>query len=87
MLEPPSFAASLHVWLPASELEAERIAARAWRQGVVLTPPMALIVDGALISGLRLCLNATPDLAALERGLRVVASAMSDDSPVQAALV
>ena len=78
-LERPSFDAGLHAWLPASELEAERIAARALRQGVMLTSPSALIIDGTQIAGLRLCLNATPDRASLERGLRIVAAAMTPD--------
>lgn len=78
-LETPSHAASLHAWMPATELEAERIAVRAWRQGVMLTPPAALVVDGAHIAGLRLCLNATPDRASLERGLRIVAASMAPD--------
>ncbi len=79
VLETPSHAGSLHVWLPTTELEAERITVRASRQGVMLTPPAALVVDGAHIAGLRLCLNATPERASLERGLRIVSASMAPD--------
>src|SRR3546814_6319756 len=47
-----------HLWLPMSELDAERLAARALRANVALTPPSAPIVDNALISGVRLCMGA-----------------------------
>jgi hypothetical protein len=77
-LEQPSFSTSLHAWMPASELEAERIFNRAWRQGVRLTPPSAPVIDGAHGAGLRLCLNAPPDRSALERALHVVAEATAE---------
>lgn len=73
-----------HLWLPMSELEAERAAGRALRAGVEVTPPSAPVVDASLVSGLRLCLAAAGDLPTLERGLRVVMHALSpeaDDSP------
>jgi DNA-binding transcriptional MocR family regulator len=82
-LERPSFPASLHAWLPAGELEAERIAGRARDQGVTLTPPSALLVDGAHVSGLRLCLNAPPDRRELERALHGVAAALTQDGTRQ----
>ncbi len=66
-----------HLWLAMGELEAERAAGRAMRGGVEVTPPSAPIVDPSLISGLRLCLGAAPDLAALERGLHVVAASLA----------
>jgi len=83
-VERPSFPTSLHVWMPLSELDAERTAGRALRRGVALTPPAALIVAGEHVCGLRLCLSAPRDMASLERGLRGVAAAMTaagDDSP------
>lgn len=77
-LAPPSFDTSLHAWLPMPELRAERLANGALRRGVVLTPPTSFVVDGALESGLRLCLNAVP-MADLERALVLVRSALADE--------
>ena len=77
-VERPAAGASLHVWLPMSEIAAERVAARALRAGVEVTPPSAMILDGAMISGLRVCLGGAPDHAQLERGLRVVSAALDD---------
>ena len=79
VLETPSFPASLHVWLPLTELDAERIAGRALRHGVALTPPSAMLVAGEHVAGLRLCLCTPPDLPTLDRALRVVASVMTTD--------
>ena len=81
-MERPAAAASLHAWLPMSEIAAERVATRALRTGVKVTPPGAMILDGAAVSGLRLCLGAVGDRAALERGLRRVKAALDgDDAP------
>lgn len=77
-IEGPHVPIAPHVWLPMSDLEAERVAGRALRQGVAVTPPAAPIVDASEISGLRLCLGAPPDSATLERGLRIVQRALSD---------
>jgi DNA-binding transcriptional MocR family regulator len=68
-----------HLWLPLSELEAERLAARALRGGVELTPPAAPIVDGSLIAGVRLCIGATPARDDLERALGLVATALTTE--------
>lgn len=78
-LEPPAFPTSLHVWLPMGELAAERVAARAQRRGVALTPPAAMLVAPEQESGLRLCLNAQPDPATIERALRAVAESFAPD--------
>ncbi|MGN6030211.1 MAG: PLP-dependent aminotransferase family protein, partial [Thermomicrobiales bacterium] len=77
-IEVPSFPSSLHAWMPMPELQAERVLNGALRRGVILTPPSSFIVDGGLVSGLRLCLNAVsrPDL---ERALRGVRSALADE--------
>jgi len=75
---PPSFPTSLHAWLPMGELEAERLANRVMRRGVILTPPASFIVDGDLESGLRLCLNAV-SRPALERALVILRGALADD--------
>jgi len=77
VIETPASAFSPHVWLPMSELDAERLAGRALRGGVEVTPPAAPIVAPGLTTGVRLCLGATADRAELERGLRVVAAALS----------
>ncbi len=77
-VERPAAGASLHVWLPMSEIAAERVAARALRAGVEVTPPGAMILDGAMISGLRLCLGGALDRATLEQGLRTVQTALRD---------
>jgi DNA-binding transcriptional MocR family regulator len=76
--ERPAASASLHVWLPMSEIAAERVAARALRAGVEVTPPSAMILDGSMISGLRLCLGGAPDRVTLERGLSAVNAALAD---------
>ncbi|MBQ1543964.1 GntR family transcriptional regulator [Caulobacter sp. CCUG 60055] len=86
-LEPAASSASLHLWLPMSELAAERAAGRALRRGVELTPPAAPIVDTDLTSGLRVCLGGPPDLATLERALRVVSFSLSDASDERTAAV
>ena len=56
---------------------AERVAGRAMRAGVQVTPPAACLAAPQLESGLRVCLGAAPDRAGLERGLRAVAEALS----------
>lgn len=76
-VEAPALASPPHLWLPMGELEAERVAARALRGGVELTPAGGPILDGSLASGLRLCLGGAPDTAALARGLTALKSALS----------
>ena len=77
VMETPASAFSPHIWLPMDELAAERLAGRALRGGVEVTPPGAPIVVPGLESGVRLCLGAAKDQAELERGLGVVAAALS----------
>ena len=74
--EAPSSPCSLHVWLPMSELDAERAAAAALRQGVEVTPPGAPIVDWHGLSGMRLCLGGVEEIGELEQALKVVAGAI-----------
>ncbi|MBO9709215.1 MAG: PLP-dependent aminotransferase family protein [Caulobacter sp.] len=76
-IETPASPSALHLWLPMAELEAERVAGRALRGGVDLTPPSAPIVAPGLTTGLRICLGAPRDQVELERGLRVVAEALA----------
>ena len=75
--ERPASPAAPHLWLPMGELEAERVAGRALRGGVEVTPPGAPVVTPGLETGVRVCLGPSTDRAELERGLRVVAAALT----------
>jgi len=75
--ERPASPASPHLWLPMGELEAERVAGRALRGGVDVTPPGAPVVVPGLETGVRVCLGPAADRDELERGLRVVAAALT----------
>ncbi len=86
-IEGPHVRASPHVWLPMSDLKAERAAGAALRSGVVVTPPAAPVVAAGEISGLRLCIGAPPDVATLERGLKIVAAALSDSVDSASAVI
>ncbi len=77
-VEDPSFSTSLHVWLPMSELLAERVANSALRRGVILTSPSSFLVAGEVVSGLRVCLNAV-SRPEIERALRTVRSVLADE--------
>jgi DNA-binding transcriptional MocR family regulator len=77
-IEGPHASVAPHIWLPMSDLDAERVAGRALRQGVAVTPPSVPIVDSAEMSGLRLCIGAPADIVSLERGLKIVQRALSD---------
>jgi DNA-binding transcriptional MocR family regulator len=83
-IEKPRVKSAPHIWLPMTELKAERVASAALRAGVAVTPPAAPIVDAKQISGLRLCLGAPADIASLERGLKVVADALSESDAIRA---
>jgi DNA-binding transcriptional MocR family regulator len=87
LVDGPHVKTSPHIWLPMSELQAERIAGAALRGGVAVTPPGAPIVDATEISGLRLCIGAPRDMATLERGLKVVADALAGASDSARAVV
>lgn len=75
----PSAVVAPHVWLPMSEVDAERLAGRALRAGVAVTPPPAPIIAAAGISGCRLCIGAPPSRAELARGLEIVRQALAGD--------
>ncbi len=82
---PPSFSdlapeRSLHVWLPMSMVDAERLTARALRAGVAVTPPDGPIVDAAGPVGIRLCLGAMRCRQALESALECVKAALKPGS-------
>jgi DNA-binding transcriptional MocR family regulator len=78
MAERPANRAATHLWLPMSELDAERAAARALRDGVEVTAPSAPFIPGGHECGLRVCLGAAPSLAILEQGLRTLSRALSE---------
>jgi len=80
-MEAPGAPRSPHVWLPMPPLEAERLAARAFRSGVEVTPPDAPVVAPGEVSGVRLCLGAAPDRRVLEEALTTVAAILSDGAP------
>jgi DNA-binding transcriptional MocR family regulator len=68
-----------HLWLPLAELEAERVAGQALRAGAQVTSPRAPFLQGVPVSGLRVCLGAAADLAALDRGLAALLRALRPD--------
>ena len=87
-LSPPGDPRCPHLWLPMSELEAERMVARAMRAGVELTTPSAPLVDPGAISGVRLCLGLAHDRAQLALGLdRVVAALDAGRTEVAATVI
>jgi len=86
-VEPAPRRESPHLWLPLTELEAERVASQALRAGVELTPPEAPFARGVPVSGLRLCMGAAPDIATLERGVRVVLGALQPRRSLSEAVV
>ena len=65
-----------HLWLPLSELEAERVAGEALRGGAQVTSPRAPYLAGVPVSGLRICLGGAADLPALDRGLTALLRAL-----------
>ena len=67
-----------HLWLPMPEIEAERLAARAMRSGVEITPPSAPLVDAGALSGVRLCIGAVSDRTTLSTAVDRVAEALRE---------
>ncbi|MFZ5704362.1 MAG: PLP-dependent aminotransferase family protein [Pseudomonadota bacterium] len=84
---PPADRRCPHLWLPLPELDAERIAARAMRAGVQVTPPSAPLIEPRLISGIRLCLGPAADRAQLRTALDRLAGGLDADHPEPAAAV
>ncbi|HEY1752307.1 MAG TPA: PLP-dependent aminotransferase family protein [Caulobacteraceae bacterium] len=75
LVEPRRQRASPHIWAPASELDAERVAGQALRAGVKVTAPAAPFLAGAPVDGLRICLGPS-EPAALRRGLETLREAL-----------
>lgn len=61
------------------ELQAERLAKRAIRAGIDVTPPGAPVIDQSMIYGVRVCLRAVRDRAILNRTLGTIAGFLSAD--------
>ena len=78
----PMPAGAPHLWLPMEPLRAERLARRAGEAGVRLGAPSAMQVGPEPVSGVRLCLMAPRERAALERGLRAIAGLLAGDEEV-----
>jgi DNA-binding transcriptional MocR family regulator len=78
--ERPLNRTATHLWLPMGELAAERVAARALRDGVEVTDPCLPVIAGGHEHGLRVCLGATPSTAALQDGLHRLARALGDSA-------
>lgn len=77
-----------HFWLEMPEIHAERVANRALRTGVAVTPAQIPIVRGDLMSGLRVCLGAAPTTGHLVRGLqRLIAAVVQDTERPELAMV
>ena len=66
-----------HIWLPMDELAAERLAGRALRAGVALTPPDTPVPHGMKASGLRVCIGAAANLSQLSVGLERLRGALT----------
>ncbi len=63
---------SFHVWLPMPRSEAERLVEDMAQEGVLLTPPASVLVDGTdSESGIRLCLG-VPALEELHHALAIM---------------
>jgi len=73
----PAAGSAPHLWLPMPELQAERLAARAARAGVEVTPPSAPVVDPQLMQGVRLCVGAVREREVLKAALETVATALN----------
>jgi DNA-binding transcriptional MocR family regulator len=78
--ERPLNRTATHLWLPMGELAAERVAARALRDGVEVTDPCLPVIAGGAEHGLRVCLGAAPSTAVLQDGLRRLARALGDSA-------
>ena len=71
-----------HFWLPCDELGAERLAGRALRAGVALTPPAAPTAPGTRTSGIRVCIGAAANTAQLAVGMERLRSALAEQEVV-----
>lgn len=79
--EMPAGDASLHLWVPMAELEAERVLARAAAVGVRLNSPTAFAVSAGGLGGLRLCLGAAASRARLQHALSALRDLLAGGGP------
>jgi hypothetical protein len=86
-MEPVARATASHVWLPLSELDAERVAGQALRGGAEVTQPAPPFLDGVPVSGLRICLGGPSETAELVRGLDIVRAALAPGARPASAIV
>jgi DNA-binding transcriptional MocR family regulator len=77
-MEAPGAPRSPHVWLPMPALAAERLASRAFRRGVEVTPVDAPVAAPCEVSGVRLCLGAPAERGVLEQALTIIAEILAD---------
>jgi DNA-binding transcriptional MocR family regulator len=81
-IDAPATPASLHLWLPMSELEAERAVARAARSGVSISAPGTAAITGDAPTGLRLSLGNIQSPAELTFALQQVLAACAADHDI-----
>lgn len=82
LIEAPKVDASLHLWMPMGELDAERTVARAMHAGVRLNSPAAFGASvGLKESGLRLCVGGAANSIALEKALVTLRGILRGDTP------
>jgi DNA-binding transcriptional MocR family regulator len=81
--DPPATPASLHLWLPMAELEAEKAAGRAQRAGLFLLPPGASAIGGDAETGLRVSLGAIESRAGLTEALTRLRDVLSGEVSTQ----
>ncbi len=82
--EPPATPASLHLWLPMGELEAEQVAGRALRAGLFLLPASVSALDVTAETGLRVSLGAIESRAGLTEALTRLRASLDGDGTSQA---
>lgn len=80
--ETPATPASLHLWLPMGELEAEKIAGRAQRAGLSLLPPGVSAIGDGVETGLRISLGAVTGQAELNEALDRLRTALVGEMPM-----
>jgi len=80
--ETPATPASLHLWLPMGELEAEKVAGRAQRAGLSLLPPGVSAIGDGVETGLRISLGAVTGQAELIEALDRLRNALAGEMPM-----
>ncbi len=81
--EAPATPSSLHLWLPMSELEAEKVAGRAQRAGLFLFPPNVSAISPDAEMGLRISLGAIDSRLGLADALTRLKDALAGETTAQ----